>query len=190
MPPASRSRTVGIHGRGRCVPVIARKLTPGLAQGIRSCAPIRPARHSAACARWNSHHGSRWRREELVMQAYWGNPANKAAVMVRITEDGMGFPLVWTPDASPQSQALDYEERLGIPLPIALVEECIWLGTSRRYAQRWPTRFFATIQPNQNLAAVVWQMMGIVLQTVQKKGRDWDLLGERLLAVLARAPMA
>ena len=65
------------------------------------------------------------------MQAYWSNPENKAAVMVRITEDGMGFPLVWTPEASPESQALDYEERLGIPLPLALVGECIWLGASR-----------------------------------------------------------
>ena len=59
------------------------------------------------------------------MQAYWGNPENKAAVIVRITEDGMGFPLVWTPEASPQSQAVDYEERLGIPLPIVLVEKYI-----------------------------------------------------------------
>jgi hypothetical protein len=124
------------------------------------------------------------------MQAYWGTPENKAAVMVRITEDGMGFPLVWTPDASPQSQAVDYEERLGIPVPIALVGECIWLGASRRYAQRWPARFFDTIQPNQNLAVVVGQVMGIVLQTIRDGGRDWDLLGERLLAVLARAPMS
>ena len=110
--------------------------------------------------------------------------------MVRITEDGMGFPLVWTPDASPQSQAVDYEERLGIPLPIALVGECIWFGASRRYARTWPARFFDTIQPNQNLTVVVWQVMGIVLQAIRDGGRDWDLLGERLLAVLVRAPMA
>ena len=83
---------------------------------------------------------------------------------------------------------MDYEERLGIPLPIALVGECIWLGASRRYAQRWPVCFFDTIQPNQNLSAVVWQVMSIVLQTIRDGGRDWDLLDERLLAVLARAP--
>jgi len=83
---------------------------------------------------------------------------------------------------------VDYEERLGIPLPIALVGECICLGAFRRYAQRWFARFFDTIQPNQNLSAVVWQVMSIVLQTIRDGGRDWDLLDERLLAVLARAP--
>src|SRR5215831_1827204 len=188
MRPASRSRRAGIRGRGHSVPAIARKPAPGLAPGMRSGAPTRTAPRSVVCARWNSRHGRRWRREESVMQAYWGNPENKAAVMVRITEDGMGFPLVWTPESSPESQALDYEERLGIPLPLALVGECIWLGASRRYAQRWPARFFDTIQPNQNLSAVVWQVMSIVLQTIRDGGRDWPWLGEHVLAVLARAP--
>jgi hypothetical protein len=69
------------------------------------------------------------------MQAYWGNPENKHDVMVRIVEDGMGFPPVWTPESSPAIGALDYEERLGIPLPIALVSASVWGGASRRYAQ-------------------------------------------------------
>jgi hypothetical protein len=55
---------------------------------------------------------------------------------------------------------------------------------------RRSARFFDTIQPNQNLSAVVWQVMSVVLQTMREVGRDWDQHGERLLAVLARAPMA
>jgi hypothetical protein len=45
------------------------------------------------------------------------------------------------------------------------------------------------MQPNQHLFAVVWQVRGGVLQSMREGGRDGDLHGERMLAVLAHAPM-
>jgi len=124
------------------------------------------------------------------MQAYRGNPENKHFIMTLMAEEHEGFPPVLTPDAPRGSRALDYEERLGIPLPIALVGEGVWRGAPPGYAATWPARFFETIQPNQNLSAVVWKVMEIVLVVMQDTGRDWPLLGEHLLAVLARAPLS
>ena len=68
--------------------------------------------------------------------------------------------------------------------------EWVWLGAPKAYAVTWPARFFDTIQPNQNLSLVVWKVMDIVMRVMRDKGRDWPLLGEHLLAVLARAPMS
>jgi hypothetical protein len=124
------------------------------------------------------------------MQAYWGNPENKHFIMTLMVEEHEGFPPVLTPESPPESGALDYEERLGIPLPIALVGEWVWLGAPQGYAATWPARFFDTIQPNHNLSAMVWKVMQIVLRVMQDKGRDWPLLGEQLLTVLAHAPMS
>ena len=127
---------------------------------------------------------------DRAMQAYWGNPENKHFIMTLMAEEHEGFPPVLTPDSPHGSRALDYEERLGIPLPIALVGEGVWRGASPGYAATWPARFFDTIQPNQNLSAVVWKVMEVVLVVMQDKGRDWPFLGEHLLAVLARAPLS
>jgi len=124
------------------------------------------------------------------MQAYWGNPENKHFIMTLMVEEREGFPPVLTPESPPGSRVLDYEERLGIPLPIALVGEGVWRGAPPGYAATWPARFFDTIQPNQNLSAVVWKVMEIVMVVMQDKGRDWPWLGEHVLAVLARAPMS
>jgi len=124
------------------------------------------------------------------MQAYWGNPDNKHFIMTLMVEEHEGFPPVLTPDSPPESRALDYEERLGIPLPIALVGEMVWVGAPPAYAATWPARFFDTIQPNQNLSVVEWKVMEITLRVMRDKGRGWPLLGERLLAVLARAPLS
>ena len=124
------------------------------------------------------------------MQAYWNNPENKNFIMTLMVKEHEGFPPVRTPESPPDSGALDYEERLGMPLPIALVAEWVWLGAPQAYAATWPARFFDTIQPNQNLSAVVWKVMQIVLLVMRDKGRDWPLLGEHLLAVLSRAPMS
>lgn len=124
------------------------------------------------------------------MQAYWGNPENKHAIMTLLVEEHEGFPPVRTPESPPASGALDYEERLGIPLPIALVAEWVYLGAPHAYATTWPARFFETIQPNQNLSTVMWKVMEIVMLVMREKGRDWPLLGEHLLAVLARAPLS
>ena len=90
------------------------------------------------------------------MQAYWGNPENKNFIMTLMVEEREGFPSVLTPESPPGSRVLDYEERLGIPLPIALVGEGVWRGAPPGYAATWPARFFDTVQPNQNLSAVVW----------------------------------
>jgi len=60
------------------------------------------------------------------MQAYWNNPENKALIMTLMVEEGQGLPPVLTPEMPPASSALDYEERLGIPLPIALVAEGVY----------------------------------------------------------------
>ena len=122
------------------------------------------------------------------MQAYWNNPENKALIMTLMVEEGQGLPPVLTPEMPPASSALDYEERLGIPLPIALVAEGVYLGAPPGYAATWSARFFDTIQPNQNLSAVVWKVMEIVLLVLRDKGRDWPVLGEHLLTVLAQAP--
>jgi hypothetical protein len=124
------------------------------------------------------------------MQAYWNNPENKHLIMDLMREEHEGFPPVLTPESPPTSGALDYEERLGIPLPIALVAEWVYLGAPQGYATTWPARFFDTIQPNQNLSAVVWKVVEIVMLVMRDKGRDWPLLGEQLLAVLAHAPMS
>ena len=72
------------------------------------------------------------------MQAYWNNPENKHFIMTLMLAEHEGFPPVLTPDAPPDSGALDYEERLGIPLPIALVGEWVWLGAPAAYARTWP----------------------------------------------------
>ena len=72
------------------------------------------------------------------MQAYWGNPENKHFIMTLMAEEHEGFPPVLTPDAPRGSRALDYEERLGIPLPIALVGEGVWRGAPPGYAATWP----------------------------------------------------
>ena len=124
------------------------------------------------------------------MQAYWNNPENKALIMTLMVEEGQGLPPVLTPEMPPASSALDYEERLGIPLPIALVAEGVYLGAPPGYAATWSARFFDTIQPNQNLSAVVWKVMEIVLLVLRDTGRDWPVLGEHLLTVLAQAPMS
>jgi hypothetical protein len=57
------------------------------------------------------------------MQAYWNNPENKYCILTLIYEEGAGFPRVLRPDDPPGSGALDYEDKLGIPLPIALAGE-------------------------------------------------------------------
>ena len=124
------------------------------------------------------------------MQAYWNNPDNKHVIMTLMVQEHEGFPPVLTPKSPPHSGALDYEERLGIPLPIALVGEWVYLGSPETYARTWPARFFETIQPNQNLSVVVWKVVEITMLVMRDKGRDWPLLGEYLLAVLAQAPMS
>ena len=68
------------------------------------------------------------------MQAYWNNPENKNFIMTLMVKEHEGFPPVLTPESPPDSGALDYEERLGIPLPIALVAEWVWLGAPQAYA--------------------------------------------------------
>ena len=124
------------------------------------------------------------------MQAYWNNPDNKHVIMTLMVQEHEGFPPVLTPESPQGSGALDYEERLGIPLPIALVGEWVYLGAPEAYARTWPARFFDTIQPNQNLSAVLWKVVEITMLVMRDKGRDWPLLGEHLLAVLAQAPMS
>src|SRR5262249_60368877 len=86
---------------------------------------------------------------DRVMQAYWGNPENKHFIMTLMVEEHEGFPAVLTPDSPPGSRALDYEERLGIPLPIALVGEGVWRGAPPGYAGTWPGRVFVTIPPSE-----------------------------------------
>jgi hypothetical protein len=124
------------------------------------------------------------------MQAYWGNPGNKHFITTLIVGEHEGFPPVLTPESPPKSGALDYEERLGIPLPIALVAEQVWLRAPRAYAAAWPARFFDTIQPNQALAAVVWKVMPHVLMGPPNHESDWPRLGALLLAAIARAPLS
>ena len=126
------------------------------------------------------------------MQASLRNtsPRTNTYLMTILVEEREGFPPVLAPESPPGSGALDYEERLGIPLPIALVGEWVWFTSPQAYADTWPARFFDTIQPNQNLSEVVWKVIEIVMLVMRDKGRDWPVLGERLLAVLASAPMS
>jgi hypothetical protein len=124
------------------------------------------------------------------LQAYWGDADKKDYLMAIMLDEHEGFPPVRTPETPPGSGALDYEASLGIPLAIALVGEWVWLGAPAAYAETWPARFFGTIVPQQNLEAVVWQVMDRVMRVMRDKGRDWPLLGDHLLAVLAQAPMA
>jgi hypothetical protein len=124
------------------------------------------------------------------MQAYWNNPENKYFILTLIHEEGEGFPPVRTPDDFPDLGALDYEDKLGIPLPIALAAEWVWLGAPRSYAATWPARFFETIQPNQNLSTVVWKVVNVACIIMRDKGQDWPLFGEHLLAMIASAPMS
>jgi hypothetical protein len=86
------------------------------------------------------------------MQAYWGNPENKNFIMTLLVEEREGFPPALTPESPPGSRVLDYEERLGIPLPIALVGEGVWRGAPPGYAATWPARFFDTIHLYVDLA--------------------------------------
>ena len=123
------------------------------------------------------------------MQAYWGNPANKQRIMHLVHEEHQGFPTPQLPDGRNPND-LDYEDRLGIPLPIALVAEAVYLGAPAAYADTWPGRFFDTIEVNANLSAVVWQVMERLMLLLPEPQRDWRILGEQLLALLARAPMS
>ena len=88
------------------------------------------------------------------MQAYWGNPENKHFIMTLMVEEHEGFPAVLTPDAPPGSRALDYEERLGIPLPIALVGE--GCGGAPPRAMRPPGRHASLIRSNRIRTCPRW----------------------------------
>src|SRR5262249_57129210 len=93
---------------------------------------------------------------DRVMQAYWGNPENKHFIMTLMVEEHEGFPAVLTPDSPPGSRALDYEERLGIPLPIALVGEGVWRGPPPALAVILAVRFLCSVHPKPNPASVGW----------------------------------
>src|SRR5262249_47046994 len=123
------------------------------------------------------------------MQAYWVNPGNKQRLMLLMVQEHEASPPPQLPDGR-NPQGLDYEERLGIPLPIALVAEAVYLGAPAAYADTWPGRFFDTIEVNANLSAVVWQVMERLLLLLPEPQRDWRILGEQLLAILARAPLS
>jgi hypothetical protein len=62
------------------------------------------------------------------MQAYGGHPENTHFIITLMVEEHEGFPAVLTPDAPPGSRGLKYEERLGIPVLLALGGEGVWRG--------------------------------------------------------------
>jgi len=122
------------------------------------------------------------------MQAYWGNPENKNYIMTLMVEEHEAFPPVKTPES--RRGALDYEDQLGIPVPLALLAERMWCGMSARDARTWPARFFGTIEPGHDLSAVVWKAVALFLQAMPVTQQDWRQAGDQLLAVLASAPLS
>ena len=52
---------------------------------------------------------------------------------------------------------MDYEDRFGIPVMLARLEDRIFEGLPNEAAMKWPTRFMSAIEPGADLSLVGWK---------------------------------
>ena len=126
------------------------------------------------------------------MQAYLNDPSMKEFILRLIHEEHQGLPPIKWPD-DPASTGVDYEAQLGIPMTVAVVAHAIWRGAGQAYAHTWPARFFDTMQPGQDCSVVGWRWLDWLFASRSFPGvvdSAWEAMGERLLALLAAAPLS
>ena len=128
----------------------------------------------------------------MTMQAYLNDASMKAFILRLLHEEHHGLPPIKWPD-DPASTGVDYEAQLGIPLTVAVVAHAIWRGAGQAYAHPWPARFFDTMQPGQDCSVVGWRWLDWLFASRSFPGvvdSAWEAMGERLLALLAAAPLS
>lgn len=108
------------------------------------------------------------------MIAYHGLETNKDDILTQIKrhrladeitkgfywQDGKGCAVGCTIHSS---NHIDYEERFGIPVMLARMEDKIFEGLPNRLAKMWPERFMGAIKPGADLSDVGWQLLHWVL---------------------------
>ena len=103
----------------------------------------------------------------IKLVAFHGDPAIKAKYLARVEahrvaneivqeygywEDGKGCAVGCTLHGN---QHKDYESELGIPEPIARLEDAIFENLPVELAKAWPSRFLSAIKPGADLSQVV-----------------------------------
>jgi hypothetical protein len=80
--------------------------------------------------------------DELIKGQYW--------------QDGKGCAVGCTVHSS---NHMAYEEQFGIPVMLAMLEDCIFEGLPNGDAKAWPERFMSAITPGVDLSRVGWQFV-------------------------------
>ena len=80
--------------------------------------------------------------DEIVKGQYW--------------DGGKGCAVACTVHSSDHMQ---YEERFGIPVMLARLEDSLFEGLPNDIAQQWPIRFMSAVHPGTDLSRVGWQFL-------------------------------
>ena len=98
------------------------------------------------------------RKAETLAQnhGYWD--AGKGCAMGCLLHDLGGQPNCHT----------EYERLLGIPAPLAHLEDRIFETLLENEAQTWPERFLGAIEPGADLSIVTWQFLDWLLSDLPK----------------------
>ena len=80
--------------------------------------------------------------DEIVKGQYW--------------DGGKGCAVACTVHSSDHMQ---YEERFGIPVMLARLEDTLFEGLPNDIAQQWPIRFMSAVHPGTDLSRVGWQFL-------------------------------
>ncbi len=108
--------------------------------------------------------------EEEAMLAYHGNDEIKKAAVSKITahaeadeivkgiywENGRGCAIGCQIESG---NHMEYENRFGIPVMLARLEDTVFEGLPNVSAKEWPLRFMGAIKPGQDLSLVGWKFL-------------------------------
>ena len=113
----------------------------------------------------------------MTLIAYHGREADKAEILATLArhraadalvqgygywKDGKGCAVGCTIKSG---RHIEYEERFGIPVALARLEDSIFEGLPVDLARQWPERFMSSIQPGADLSRVHWHLLHWMLTT-------------------------
>lgn len=113
----------------------------------------------------------------MTLIAYHGREADKRAILAQLAAHRAADQLVqdygyWTDGKGcavgctlHSDNHMEYEERFGIPVAIARLEDSIFEGLPVDLARQWPERLMTAIQPGADLSRVHWQLLHWLLTT-------------------------
>ena len=102
-----------------------------------------------------AYHNNQSEKDEILAQLAAHRKADEL-IKGQYWEDGKGCAVGCTIHSG---NHIEYEERFGIPVMLARLEDCIFEGLPNDKAKNWPERFMSAIEPGQDLSLVGWKFL-------------------------------